>query len=182
MKRRQHGGHTLAELLAVIAVVAVTAVVALPTAAPLAAFRADAGAGEIALALRFARDDAVRAGAYRVFGCEPLQNLVRVYGLEASGPNLVAVPVLQPDSRTPYILPLNTAPAGNNMPLASCSFVFADNTTATTVAFDAAGNPVRGTGGPAERAQPLRSGTVTLGSASVQRTVVLDVTGRITTP
>lgn len=182
MHRRQPRGYTLAELVAVVAIIAVAAVVALPAAAPLAGFRTEVVVGDIVQALQLARDDAVRAGAYRVFACEPALRRVRVYGLQAKGPELVEATTMEPGNRVPFILPLDAALAGNNMPLASCSFVFADKKAGASVAFDELGNPVRGTGGPAERAQALTGGTIVLGSAGAQRSIVLDVTGRITTP
>ncbi|TWI69753.1 prepilin-type N-terminal cleavage/methylation domain-containing protein [Pseudoduganella lurida] len=185
MNRRPSRGYTLAEMLAVCAVLSVTAVVALPAAAPVAEFRADAAAGEVVLALRFAREEAIRVGDYRVFSCEQAANRIRLYSLKAVGPNFVEVtdpPVLHPGSRTAYAVSLDAVPAGGGMAMADCSFTFADNTTATTVAFNASGNPVRSTGGgPAGLTQALRAGAVRVGSGAAQRTINLDVTGRVTT-
>jgi prepilin-type N-terminal cleavage/methylation domain-containing protein len=187
MSRRPSRGYTLAEMLAVCAVLSVTAVVALPAAAPVGEFRADAAAGEVVLALRFAREEAIRVGDYRVFSCEQAANRIRLYSLKAAGPNLVedtapASAVQHPASRTPYAVSLDTAPAGGNMAIAGCSFTFADNTTATTVAFDPAGSPVRSTGGgPAGLTQALTAGNVRIGAGNAQRTINLDVTGRVTT-
>ena len=183
MRRRLHHGYTLAEMLAVCAVLSIAAVVALPAAQPVAEFRADAAAGEVVLALRFARDDAVRTGSWRKFSCDAAQNLIRIVGLDTDGANVTdaIMPVLHPDNRAPYALQLNAAPAGSNMSLASCSFVFDDGTTATAVAFDAGGNPVRGTGTAVPRTTAMKAGTILLGAGNVTRTIAVDVTGRVTT-
>ena len=66
------------------------------------------------------------------------------------------------------------------MALISCTFTFADNASVATVAFDSAGNPVRGLGPAAASAQALRSGLVVLGAADTRRSIAVDGTGRIT--
>ena len=180
--RRSHG-HTLAELLTVCAVIAIAAAVALPSAQPVAEARAAAAAGEVVQALRFARQEAMRSGAYRMLRCDATRNEVSVYVPDASG--AVATMLTHPLSKMDYTVNLGQAPAGGNIVLTGCSFQCADRTTATTVAFDAGGNPVRGTGaavGPAQtQAQPLNSGTVTVGTGNVVRTVAIDASGRVTT-
>jgi Tfp pilus assembly protein FimT len=170
-------------MLAVCAVLSIAAVVAMPSAQPVAEFRADTAAGEVVLALRFARDEAMRTGASRMFSCEPQQNRILVVGLDTSVANETkpGQAVSQPGSRAPYSVQLNAAPAGSNMSLASCGFVFDDGTTATAVTFDEAGNPVRGTGSAVMRVKTLKAGTVLLGAGNVTRTISVDVTGRVTT-
>lgn len=174
-------GFTLAELLAVCAVLSIAAVVALPSAQPLDEYRADAAAGEVVLALRFARDEALRTGQWRMFRCEPQSNQVRVTGLVAAGANLVESAVPHPASRAPYLVSLAAAPAGGNVALAGCSFTFAGGATASALAFDDFGNPVRGSGDAAKRKQALTAGTIVVGTGNTARTVTVDVTGRVTT-
>lgn len=182
MRGRTLAGYTLAEMLAVCAVLSVAAAVAIPSAQPVAEFRADAAAGEVVLALRFARDEALRTGEPRVFTCKPQSNEVRVVGLAASGAILVeSSTVLHPVDRKSYAVQLAAAPAGSNIALARCTFVFAGGGSASAVAFNAAGNPVRGTGSAAARTQALTSGAIVLGTGNVTRTVTVDVTGRVTT-
>lgn len=183
MSRRPHQGYTLAEMLAVCAVLSIAAVVALPSAQPVAEFRADTAAGEVVLALRFAREEAMRTGAWRMFSCEAAQNRILVADLDTTDANVTktGTAVLHPGSRAPYAVQLNAAPAGSNMSLASCRFVFDDGTAATTVAFDAGGNPVRGSGTTVARAKALKAGTILLGAGNVTRTIAVDVTGRVTT-
>jgi len=174
--------YTLTELLIVVAILAIAAVVAIPTAQPVAEFRADAAAGEVVNALRFARDNAQYSGAQRLFDCDAAANTVAVFALEADKTTTRAArePVEHPFNRAPYLLNLNAAPAGNTMALVRCTFTFDDNASATAVAFDAAGNPLRGVGSGDARTSVLRAGQVVLGTGNVERTIVIDATGRIT--
>lgn len=181
MRGRFQPGYTLAEMLAVCAVLSVAAAVAIPSAQPVAEFRADAAAGEVVLALRFARDEALRTGEWRMFTCEPQRNQVRVFGTGVNGASATEQEVPHPGNRKPYAVQLAAAPAGSNIALARCTFVFAGGGAASAVAFDAAGNPVRGTGSAAARTQALTSGAVVLGTGNVTRTVTVDVNGRVTT-
>lgn len=176
------GGYTLLELLAVVAILSIAAIVAIPSSHPVAEARADAAAGEVALALKFARDDARRTGQERLFGCQEGLNQISVRPIVSTGPDAGVSPLYvdHPASRAPYVVTLASTPAGNTMALTRCTFTFADNTSAATVAFDAAGNPVRGLGKAAMRTQALRSGTVVLGAGNTTRTVVVDTSGRIT--
>lgn len=179
MPDRRRRGYSLAELLIVCAVLGIAAAVALPSAAPVAEFRADAAADEVVQALRFARQEAMRSGAYRMLGCDTVNNQVQVYVPDASGA-LVSI-VSNPLSKTAYTINLAQAPAGSNMTLTSCSFVFADKSTATVIGFDTSGNPIRGTGTGPALTQALTTGTIVLGAGSATRTISVDVTGRVTT-
>lgn len=170
-------GFTLAEMLTVCAVLGIAAVVAIPTAAPVAETRADTAAGEVVLALRFAREEAMRTGANRMLGCDLARNSLSVYIPDANG--AVAAMVANPLSKMDYTVVLGQAPAGGNIALAACSFQF-DKDFLTTVEFDGGGNPVRGIGDPKKQVQPLVGGTVRLGIGNVTRTVSIDATGRVT--
>jgi len=177
MARRTSAGYTLIELLMVVAILSIAAVVVIPSSAPLAEFNADAAATEVALALRFARDEAKRTGQSRVVECERALNRIAVNAIDSSKPDAAVstVPVAHP-----YVVALNAVPAGNTMALISCTFTFADNTSVATIAFDSAGNPVRGLGSAAARTQALRSGVVVLGAGNTRRSIAVDGTGRIT--
>lgn len=175
MRRRTRFGYTLVELMLVLAILAIAAAVALPSAQPVAGFGADAAAGEVALALRFARDDARRSGQARLFACNPGTATVTVGAIDTDKDNSVV-------SNAPpwYSAALATIPAANQMAIVSCTFTFTDNPGAATFAFDASGNPVRGIGKGPARTQQLRSGAVVIGDGATRRTITLDASGRIT--
>jgi prepilin-type N-terminal cleavage/methylation domain-containing protein len=179
---RRCAGYTLVELMIVVAVLAIASVVAMPTAQPVVEFRADAAAGEVVNALRFARENAQRSGAQRLFDCNAAANTIAVFALETVQTTTRASrdPVEHPFNRAPYLLTLNAAPAGNTMVLVRCTFTFDDNSTAAAVAFDKAGNPLRGVGSGDASKSPLRAGQVVLGAGNVERTITVDATGRIT--
>jgi len=181
MREPRHShGHTLAELMVVVALLAIAAVLALPSAQPVTEFRADTAAGEVVQALRFARQEAMRSGAYRMLRCDAVRNEVSVYIPDTNG--AAATMLKHPLSKMDYTVNLAQAPAGSNIALTGCRFQFADRTTAATLAFDGNGNPVRGTGtAAADQAQALSSGAVVLGAGNVTRTVAVDVNGRVTT-
>jgi len=166
----------------VVAVLAIAAVVAMPTAQPVAEFRADAAAGEVVNALRFARENAQYSGAQRLVDCDVTANSIAVFALETDKTTTRAArePVEHPFNRAPYLLNLNAAPAGNTMALVRCTFTFDDNSTAAAVAFGAAGNPLRGVGSGSARESVLRTGQIVLGAGNVERTITVDTTGRIT--
>ncbi|RYE95407.1 MAG: hypothetical protein EOO78_23785 [Oxalobacteraceae bacterium] len=177
-ERRLSRGHTLAELLTVCTVLAIAAAVALPSAQPITEVRADTAAGEVVQALRFARQEAMRSGAYRMLRCDAVRNEVSVYLPDTNG---AATMLKHPLSKMDYTVNLAQAPAGSNVALTGCRFQFADRTTAATLAFDGNGNPVRGTGTAADQAQALSSGAIVLGAGNVTRTVAVDINGRVTT-
>lgn len=175
MNRRVGAGYTLVELMLVLAILAIAAAVALPSAQPVAGFKADAAAGEVALALRFARDDARRSGQARLFACDPAAATATVRSIDTDKDNSVV------SNAAPwYSAALAPNPATNQMAIVSCTFTFADNPGAATFAFDASGNPVRGIGKGPARNQLLRSGAVVIGNGATRRTITLDASGRIT--
>lgn len=170
-------GFTLAEILTVCAVLGIAAVIAIPTAAPVAETRADTAAGEVVQALRFAREEAMRTGAYRMLGCDTVRNSLSVYIPDANG--AVTTLVAHPLTKMDYTVVLSQAPAGGNAALSACSFQF-EKDILTTVAFDGDGNPVRGTGDAKKQVKPLAAGTIRLGIGTVTRTISVDATGRVT--
>lgn len=181
MHRHHCAAYTLTELMIVVAILAIAAAVAMPTAQPVAEFRAEAAAGEVAHALRFARENAQHSGELRLFDCNTATNAIAVMGLTTSKSTTIAAgAVNHPSSGAPYRLTLNAAPAGNNMALVRCTFTYTDNATVTSVAFDATGKPVRGLGSGGTRDKTLRSGQIVLGAGHVVRKVDIDASGRIT--
>lgn len=178
MPARRSSGLSLVELLIVCAVLAIAAAVALPSVQPAAEFRADAAAEQIVQAVRFARQEAMRSGALRMVGCDQTANQLSVYVPDTNG---APVTMLQdPLRKTDYVVVPGRAIAGSGFSLTSCNFVFADGSSASMLAFDAGGNPVRGTGDASKQAKPMTSGAIAVGGGSVTRTIAVGVTGRVT--
>lgn len=176
---RRSSGLSLAEVLIVCAVLAIAAAVALPSAQPATELWTDATAEQIVQALRFARSEAMRAGAPRMVGCDQAGNRLSVYVPNTS--NGAPVSILQdPLRKADYIVVPGQTPAGSGISLTACNFVFTDKSSASTLAFDAGGNPVRGFGDAAKQALAMTSGAIVVGAGSVTRTVAIDVNGRVT--
>ena len=174
MPARRQRGVTLAELTVTCAVLAVAAALALPAVQPAVEARFDAAAGEVVQALRFAREEAMRTGAYRAMRCDTTNNQIQVY--VPSGTGTVAATVSHPLSKMDYTINLGQAPAGGNVKLASCSFAYTGDGSTLFVAFDGNGNPVGGN----TKIAALTAGTVVLGIGNAKRTVAIDVAGRVT--
>jgi prepilin-type N-terminal cleavage/methylation domain-containing protein len=170
-------GFTLAEMLIVCAVLAVAAAVALPSSQPAIDARADAAAAEVTQALRFAREEAIRNAALRMVRCDTSKNSVSVYVPDSSGN--VAAAIDDPLTHMNYAVALGEVPAGAGVSLSTCSFTFSTSPAAAMLAFDANGNPVRGTGSTS--AQALSAGTIQLAIGRTTRTVAIDPNGRVTT-
>lgn len=170
-------------MLAVCAVLSIAAAVAIPSAQPVEDDRANAAAGEVVLALRFARDEAIRTQGWRMFYCEPNLNQVRIASLVKIGTDLVVTKaaVSQPGSGAPYAVRLDAATTGAAMSLTDCGFTFAKGAATTMLAFGPDGYPVRGTGKDAEQKEALQAGQIVLGTGHVVRTVTVETTGRVTT-
>lgn len=179
MPARRSSGFSLAEMLIACAVLAIAAVVLLPSAQPAAEFSADAAAGEVAQALRFTRQEAMRTGALRMLGCDQPNSRLSVFVPDTTGAQVAAVQ--DPLRKADYVLVPGQAPAGSGFTVASCSFVFADGKSAASLAFDANGNPVRGTGDAKSQAMALASGTIVIGAGKVVRSIAVDLSGRVTT-
>lgn len=174
-------GFTLAEVMLVTAILAVAAGVALPSAAPLAEVRLDAAASEVAAALRFAREDAMRTHTDRMVTCDTDANRIAVYELQVfSGYKFrSSAPVTNPITQQPYLIELSAVPAGGNIGVDRCAFTFADGTT-SAMTFDPDGNPVRGTGDTTAQTQALTSGTIVVKAGAISRAVTVELTGRVT--
>jgi prepilin-type N-terminal cleavage/methylation domain-containing protein len=110
---RRQTGVTLAEMLIVVAVLAVAASLAIPESDPQAAFAADAVAGEVARALRFAQHEAIRTGTYQQVSLDPASQELRVYQPNSSG----GITSMHPVDKRPYQISF----AGNAMPRATIS-------------------------------------------------------------
>jgi len=87
----RQAGATLAEMVLVMAVLAISAGIAIPQADTQSAFAADAAAGEIARAVRFAQREAVRTGTYQTISIDLSRQVLRVYQPASSGSGTTAI-------------------------------------------------------------------------------------------
>lgn len=175
---RRSSGYSLAEMLIVCAVLAIAAAVALPSGHPAVEMQADTVADNVVQAIRFARQEAMRSGALRMVGCDKANNKLSVYVPDTDG--LPLSMLKDPLRKTDYVVVPGQSFPSSGLALASCSFMFSDNKPAAMLAFDADGNPVRGTGDPKKQAMAMTGGTIVVGSGAVTRTIAIDVTGRVT--
>ena len=88
---RGQAGFTLAEMAAVVAIVAVAAAIAIPKSDPQTALAADAAAGEIARAVRFAQREAVRTGIYHTISIDAASQVLRIQRPAPSGSGNITV-------------------------------------------------------------------------------------------
>jgi len=88
---RGQAGFTLAEMAAVVAIVAVAAAIAIPKSDPQTALAADAAAGEIARAVRFAQREAVRTGIYHTISIDAASQVLRIQRPASSGSGSITV-------------------------------------------------------------------------------------------
>jgi|GEM_PF-4943376 len=87
----RQAGITLAEMTIVLAILAVATALAIPKADPQSSLAADAAAGEIARAVRFAQREAVRTGTYQTISIDLSRQVLRVYQPASSGSGTTAI-------------------------------------------------------------------------------------------
>ena len=143
-------GYSLLEMMVVLALLSVLALVAIPVAAPSADKRLDAAAQEVINALRFARIEALRTGAFygADFSVDPAfgTRRVRVFHTDASLPPNPVYPtdVLHPLDKKLYDNQLVTGSATAGVTIAAATFYYQSGVTLVVsdwAAFDAAGTP-----------------------------------------
>jgi prepilin-type N-terminal cleavage/methylation domain-containing protein len=182
---RQHGV-TLVEMVLVVAVLAVAAALAIPKADVVGPAAVNVAAVQVANALRFARREAIRTGAYHVVKLDTAAQTLRVYRLTTSGvvAEDSARPVVHPVDMRTYNLAFSNDPA-SGATIASAVFKYQSGLTATYATFGPDGAPadIRGTWFlKLFVIDPLQQdGVVTLRRGSAVRTVtVAAATGRVT--
>jgi Tfp pilus assembly protein FimT len=184
---KRQTGTTLAEMVIVVAVIAIAAALALPRSDPQAGLAADAVAGEIARAIRFAQREAIRTGTYQLVSVNPATQVLKVYRTTDKGDVLATHPVDKRDYEISF--------ANNAMPRAtivSSVFKYEDGANTNFTAFGPDGNPVDPTPDKlltqligmllgAKDAPPLKEeGKITIRYGNAERVVrVTPVTGRV---
>lgn len=129
-------GFTLAEIVIVVAIVSITAAIVIPKADPQAAFAADALAGEVARALRFAQREAIRTGKYQQVSVNPATQMLRVYEPNTADGTTATHPVDKRDYQISFV--------GNAMPRAtivSAVFNYEGGPTTNYASFGPDGTP-----------------------------------------
>lgn len=171
-------GVTLAEMLATVAVIALVAGLALPDSRPASSFAADAAAGEIVRAVRFAQREAVRTGAWHTAQFDVATQTLRVYRLSSAGVEDSSA-VLHPVDKAKYELRLGDM-AGTIGRLATVEIKFKTRPMGNTISFRPDGYPA--SINPADLSVDLleSDGKVVVAHGSVQRQVTIArVTGRV---
>lgn len=174
-------GFTIVELLVCILIIGIIARIAMPTAASFRGEKIELAATDIAIALSFARDDAIRTGEERGIKINKTTGQVKVYR-----PNLATIPVTvdtvlyNPLTKKPYDFNIQDGvlTAGVSIENPENPFKYRNNAARQEdIFFDVHGMPVFISG--AQRYH-LESGTISLRSGSDTRSVTLvPFTGRI---
>ena len=178
---RNPSGFTLIELLICIVLIGLIARIVLPAAAPYQEGRIELAAADVALALRYARDEALRTGEVRGVKIINATGQVTVYRPNlATSPATVAAVLPNPLTKQPYDFNIaaNTLTEGVRMKNSLKPFKYRNNATRQDdVFFDRHGMPVFING--AQRYQ-LESSALTLLAGNDTRSVVLvPFTGRV---
>jgi prepilin-type N-terminal cleavage/methylation domain-containing protein len=174
-------GVTLAEMLIVVAVLALCAVIAIPSADSVAPARADAAAGEVARALRFAQREAVRAHAWYQVKADKTTQTLRVYRLVVL-PGIVTEntfqPTLHPVDKRKYDISFET---GQGAMITDVSFTYDKGTSgANFVSFDPDGTPMEVKSDKNNENLDLKAGRITVSYGRQQRFInVSPVVGRV---
>jgi Tfp pilus assembly protein FimT len=161
----------------VVAILGLAAALALPNANPAIVPAADAAAGEIARALRFAQREAIRTSTFYLVRIDPATQMLKVVRPTASGD----VAAMHPVDKVAYQISFN----GNGMArgtLVSSAFTY-DKTALTYASFGPDGSP-------GDMHKPLdptnidalkTDGKITIRYGNVDRVIsVAPVTGRVT--
>lgn len=174
------GGFTFAEVLAVVTILGVLAVVAWPSQRAGDPVQAQLAAGEIAGALRFARQETLRTSTRHGVSWSQGAGQVRVFRLAATGnPPAWVYDVRHPVKRQPYTVTL-AGGVTRGAALSGVAVTFAPPCAAPTgFVFDLSGQPV--CGNPATSRVTGAQFTVSAGSARSSVSVA-PVTGRVTQP
>jgi prepilin-type N-terminal cleavage/methylation domain-containing protein len=180
MKNSNQTGVTMTEMLVVVAIIAVCAGIAIPSADSIAPPRADAAAGEVVRALRFAQQEAVRIQKWHQVSIDKTNQTIRVYRLVTEGTvEDTAHPTLHPIDKRRYNISFNDAPMGK---ITAVSFNYNQGTSgANFVSFGPDGSPGEVTSSKRQSDfKELKAGRITVSYDRQQRIIDLSpVTGRV---
>lgn len=182
LRAARQAGVTLFELLLVVMLVALAASLALPRADPASVSGADAVAGTVAHAYRFAQREALRTGAWHTVSIDTTAQVLRVYRLTVSGAVAedTSHPVTHPVDKGDYRIALGGGALRASV--ASAVFQYNSGATSSSLSFGPDGAPGSISGVTTRTIDTLRSdGQVTVRNGRIDRIVKVDAaTGRVT--
>lgn len=172
-------GFTLIELLMVVGILGIIALVVIPALQPYDEENLDVAAQEVAAAIRFARDEAIRTGTLHGVIVYSPQQLLRVFWLDTSALPTRTFDVRNPLDKKLYDLQFTTDPALSGVQVTAVSFYYRGSVNPSHfVGFDALGTPKYDDDGTVRL---LINGEIKLGSGDAERIIqVAPMTGRVT--
>jgi Tfp pilus assembly protein FimT len=180
-------GATLVEMVLAVAVLGIVVLVAIPRSDPVGSFATEAVAAEIANALRFGQQEAIRTGRYHRVQIDTVNQTLSVSRLTETGPigRDNGFTVLHPLERREYLIRL----ANNSFPsptVVGSIFQYSGSPSTDYASFGPDGLPmgvsgVWNNGVPTNRTPLEGNGVVTIRHGQVERRILLNpVTGRVT--
>jgi len=172
-------GFTLIELLACLLILGILALVVLPAVQPYDELNLDVAAQEVAAAVRFARDEAIRTGTRHGVIVDVDSQRLQVFWLDTSALPTRTYDVRNPLDKKLYDLQFTTDPALSGVQVTDVSFYYRGRVNPIHfVGFDALGTPKYNDAGTVRL---LSNGEIKLGSRGVERIIRLSpMTGRVT--
>ena len=179
MKAVRAYGYTLIELLIAVALISVVAALAIPVVTAQNAQKLDLAAHEVAAALNFARNEALRTGKYYGVRISSADSHVRVFMLNRSPlPPAEVYNVRHPLDKTIYDIALSSAAFSSGVSVSQSAFLYSLQPTSEAVTFNPDGRPLLLTnaGAPAL----LVSGSAVVSRQGDSRTISVErETGRV---
>ncbi len=131
IKHKKHlSGFTLLEMLLVVVIIAITASVALPDFSLGQHYKLETATRDLAQAVRFAREEAIRTKKSHGVNYESAQGLIKVYRLDTSTvPPTPVFDVYHPIDKTLYTLDYSANGKYAPISIYSSALLFGGNTT-----------------------------------------------------
>jgi prepilin-type N-terminal cleavage/methylation domain-containing protein len=172
-------GFTLLEILLVAAVLGIMALAVIPSVQPYKEQRLDVAAREVAAAIRFARDEALRTGTRHGVIVNAGSQRLQVFWVDTSALPPRIFDVRDPLDKKLYDLQFATDPVLSGVKVTAASFYYRGRINPTDfVGFNKWGTPKYRDAGTIRL---LRDGEIKLGSGDAERVIkIFPITGRVT--